>query len=943
MWRFRWGSGLLALCFCLWVLGTAQPVKLSVVLAGGGIRETQRERLWHGGNKPGAPEVATPASAVRQIQDEFLQALTASGIRYSLNDRLTVLLNAVVITVQDETDVQKLQALPHVDRLFRVTQISAPKSLTLRRRSSAGNDSVLPQLLPHALTGVSAVHQLGLNGSSVRVGIIDTGLDGTHPAFAGKVAVWRNYVDGAVGKNSTQPIDCGRGGHGTRVAGIVAGQQGAFVGVAPGVQLGVYRVYDCNGNGESTSFSKALEDAIKDGMNVINLSMGSADPWNVGTIALSVDAIVNTTSAIVVGAAGNDGGLFTVNSPGTARNVLSVASFDSHFVLARQLLVNGKDKVDFLFSTSNPPTQSDLKSDVVIVRPFEGPKQKFDQGTCFDPQALAPRNTSDADMPTVYANKTLVVFQSLCTYDVLGQIATSAASLGAQSVIFVLATDDLGSTNARWTMTDAPPTIKWLKVGRTEGERMFGSGQPSKTPVPFAERKMAFVVSETDRVVANMNYDGISWFSSFGPTAYFDLKPEIAAFGGAVYTTFPMSQGGFGFDDGTSFAAPYISGVVALLQQRLGKDIGLSTMRSLLMDNATPGFLKSTPHPQTRAGVTSEVPIPVQGQGAGLVNALRALKASVAVEPYGIELPPIDLPSSPSDPATSKPVNSPHGVTYLANLSLRNRGKQAVTYRIKHLPAAAVNESSAILGTGQDASAQSDSSAPLDTRSYVQSPAQIAFSAVTVTIPPQQTVNVSLTIVPDPKTRDMGYLFSGFVQLVPLQPAIGYRTMSVPYTGYNGRLSNVPLFPRDALKFSLEVNGDTAVTYPSPFPAVIKFNVSDPANALRIDYTTLMPSRQLYLDVYAVSGTGNKTKEQWIGWLSRDVDTSQLGSTARWNSDNYQVMRWDNAANRPAPVALKVPGRYRLKLSSWWGRQDVAEEQVAMQGRQFIGPIVELH
>ncbi|ORZ21905.1 peptidase S8/S53 domain-containing protein, partial [Lobosporangium transversale] len=122
----------------------------------------------------------------------------------------------------------------------------------------------------HILTGVTAVHQkLNLTGKGIKVGIIDTGIDYTHPALGGcfgpgcKVAYGHDFVgddydsgnpEKDIPKPDNDPMDCG--GHGTHVAGIVAarnegpdtlGPQG-FVGVAPDVTLGAYRVFGCGGD-----------------------------------------------------------------------------------------------------------------------------------------------------------------------------------------------------------------------------------------------------------------------------------------------------------------------------------------------------------------------------------------------------------------------------------------------------------------------------------------------------------------------------------------------------------------------------------------------------------------------------------------------------------------------------------------------------------------------
>ncbi|RKP07196.1 peptidase S8/S53 domain-containing protein, partial [Thamnocephalis sphaerospora] len=97
-------------------------------------------------------------------------------------------------------------------------------------------------------------------GKGITVGIIDSGIDYGHTALGGcfgsgcKVAFGYDFVgDDYTASNRPKPDDdpmdtCN--GHGTHVAGIIAGQQGSFAGVAPQATLGAYRVFGCTGRVE---------------------------------------------------------------------------------------------------------------------------------------------------------------------------------------------------------------------------------------------------------------------------------------------------------------------------------------------------------------------------------------------------------------------------------------------------------------------------------------------------------------------------------------------------------------------------------------------------------------------------------------------------------------------------------------------------------------------
>ncbi|MFT4108198.1 Ig-like domain-containing protein [Propionicimonas sp.] len=185
-------------------------------------------------------------------------------------------------------------------------------------------------------TRLSAIGALdsGRDGSGIKVAIVDSGVDYDHPDLGGttgasfptsRVTKGYDYVD----KDST-PMDCY--GHGTKVAGIVGAdgnpRQGGAYGVAPQVTLGAYRVFDCSGNTTSDLIIAAMEQAAKDGMNVINLSLGSSSAsWPDDALGQAAANLVKK-GVVVVAAVGNSGssGLFTAGTPAVAPGVISLAA-----------------------------------------------------------------------------------------------------------------------------------------------------------------------------------------------------------------------------------------------------------------------------------------------------------------------------------------------------------------------------------------------------------------------------------------------------------------------------------------------------------------------------------------------------------------------------------------------------------------------------------------
>ena len=127
--------------------------------------------------------------------------------------------------------------------------------------------------------------------------------------------------------------------HGTHVAGIAAADgrghtaDGQVVGVAPGAQLLAYRVFGCNGGTDSDVMVHAMELALADHADVLNMSIGAAfTNWPQYPTAVAADNLVDAGVTVVssIGNSGVNGGqLWSAGAPGVGRKVIGVASFDN--------------------------------------------------------------------------------------------------------------------------------------------------------------------------------------------------------------------------------------------------------------------------------------------------------------------------------------------------------------------------------------------------------------------------------------------------------------------------------------------------------------------------------------------------------------------------------------------------------------------------------------
>ncbi|MBU1201797.1 MAG: S8 family serine peptidase [Nanoarchaeota archaeon] len=190
--------------------------------------------------------------------------------------------------------------------------------------------AVYPDLPVHATTmnsvpfiGAGARKNFSGTGLGVKIGIIDTGVDYTHPDLGGCFGIGCKVIGGYDFVNhDDDPMD--DNGHGTHVAGIVAGN-GALKGVAPDAEILSFKVLNAAGSGSSSGIIQAISTAVVVGADVVSMSLGGiGNPDDAKSIA--VDNAV-TVGVIVVVAAGNKGPYeMTVSSPATARKAITVGA-----------------------------------------------------------------------------------------------------------------------------------------------------------------------------------------------------------------------------------------------------------------------------------------------------------------------------------------------------------------------------------------------------------------------------------------------------------------------------------------------------------------------------------------------------------------------------------------------------------------------------------------
>lgn len=519
-------------------------------------------------------------------------------------------------------------------------------------------DDASPELL-HALamTGADlAQTDLGLTGHGVRVAVIDTGIDYHHPDLGGgfgagfRVATGYDFVgdrydsSGSGGARiphpDANPDDCN--GHGTHVAGIIGASgdpaTGGVRGVAPGVTLGAYRVFGCEGTTSAEIMIAAMERALADGADVVNMSIGAAfQTWPQYPTAVAADALVDA-GVVVVTSIGNSGanGTYSASAPGVGRNVIGVASFDnSHIELPSFTVSPGDGTFGYLQATAAPAAPT--SGSAPIVRTSASTTVGND----------ACNNAGVSPLPAgSLTGKVALIRRGTCSFY---EKSFNAQNAGALAVVLYNNQPGLLSP----TVAGAPAiSIPVVAIQQTEGEALSNQLGTGAATLTWTE--------ETVTLVNTLTGGRTSSFSSYGLTAELALKPNIGAPGGLIKSTFPLEAGGYATLSGTSMASPHVAGAAALYLQS-HPDATPAAVKTALQNSADPVVSGTTTNREA-----------VHRQGAGMVDIDDAITATTTVTPSELSV-------------GEGTFRTPTTFT----MTITNNSAAPVTYTMSHAPALA--------------------------------------------------------------------------------------------------------------------------------------------------------------------------------------------------------------------------------------------------------------
>jgi minor extracellular serine protease Vpr len=588
------------------------------------------------------------------LRNDFKQWLKANAPAANVTGEFDISLNAVAVQLNG-TSLGTIASAPMV-KGAQYEGIYHPLD---------NNDPDLA--LIHAIDAWAQVGGPANAGAGVKVGIIDTGIDQTHPCFnpAG-YSYPPGFPKGTTSLTTAKVIvakvfnnQSHRFGytpqaiqeHGTHVAGTVACNldtpatvSGVTIpygvsGVAPKAWLGNYNVFPGqDDNARSEDILNALDAAYQDGMDVINMSLGGNAHGVQDLLTNAVDDLDQAGMVSAV-AAGNSGpGHFTVESPGSAARALTAGAMTVGHFVAAPITVGGN-------------TFAGVAGDFATVSStLTAPLGVVFNGTALSTACSALGGGS-------LTGKIALISRGSCTFSTKIRNAEAAGAV-ATIVVNNVAGDAVAMAQDGTPNQPTKPAYMVALAGRAA--LMAANGQ-------------ATTIAATLQYFTSPNSNIMAGFSSQGPTDVdFRVKPDVVAPGVNVLSSIPGNK--WAFFQGTSMATPHLAGSAAVV---IGAHPSWSAaaVRSAIVNTADQGVLLNS------NGTTIATDPNIIG--AGRDNLLSAVTARVALDPVSLsfgavpggsgqsKLGTIALTTLSGAPATSVTIGSSTGtgVTYSAALS----------------------------------------------------------------------------------------------------------------------------------------------------------------------------------------------------------------------------------------------------------------------------------
>lgn len=722
---------------------------------------------------------------------EILAELDELGIEYSLGDDYSTLLSGFEILIK-AGDFAKTCVILDKGENAVVSEV-----YEVAKTDVVENDVTVYE------TGIFDTSGIKYDGSGLVVAVLDTGLDSNHSAFSvdnftsTKLGLTYDQVAAVVGDTVASELVAGltvddvyinekvpfgfdyadkdadvystHNNHGTHVSGVIVGKDDTITGVAPNAQLVSMKIFsDVVDTAMSSWILSALEDCVILGVDVINMSLGTAcgfsresdeevlngvyDKIRAAGISMVVAASNSYSSAYGSEANGNLGltsnpDTGTVGSPSTYEGAFSIASISG--VKTPYLTYNGE--IIYYIETNDGTTEENVFLDELLG----------DEDSKTLEYVTIPGVGRSADYTGIdVTGKIVLVRRGSNTFEEKAIIAQQQGAAGI--IIYNNVSGDI-----KMNVGDA--TLPSCSISQDDGEMLAAKGSGKIT----IDRKQ-------------VSGPFISDFSSWGPTPDLQIKPEITGHGGSILSA--VTGGGYERLSGTSMACPNLAGVVLLMKQyvienfpEIAKDDVQTTafVYSLLMSTADIAMNKNG------------APYAVRKQGAGLANIQSAMDTPAYIttkdsEGNVMDKTKIELGDDPDKTGV-----------YELTFTINNFGDKKLTYTV----------GAYVMTEGVSETLTNAGETTVTEEAYILDGAKIEIVSVdggtvkknnvTVKAGEEAEVTVKITLSDSDKeymdkSFENGMYVEGFVTL---EAKKGTKIdLNVPYLAYYGDWTKAPLF-----------------------------------------------------------------------------------------------------------------------------------------------------
>lgn len=502
--------------------------------------------------------------------DEQFKVSGESQINVEIGNEFFYAFNGITMNISADK-LPEIANMPQVKRIWNNKEVKLPES-NIPEVKALPEDGIIQ-------IGADKLHDENITGEGIKVGVIDTGIDYNHPQLKDVYKGGYDFVN-----NDDDPMETtynewtNSGGypetisgnayytsHGTHVSGTIAanGEKGNAKGIAPNVDLYVYKVLGPYGTGKTDWILAGIDKAVEDGMDVINLSLGDGvnDSLTPSSVAINNAA---TAGVVPVVSSGNAGPReYTVASPGVSPLAITVGASDTNLiipiydgnitdkVLAIKLLANN---YDFDLNSLKNQTLEMVDCGIGKVEDFEG---------------------KDLDGKIALIKRGEVSFN---------EKISNAKNAGAE-LVFIYNNEE-GYINT--FLEEDYNYIPTFNLTKADGEEVVKNIENDKM---FTFDNISSEIQKGDKLAD---------FSSRGPVAgTSEIKPDVVAPGVNIYSTYPEfinhKEDGEDYSkayakiSGTSMSSPHVTGVVALMLENAknnGKTMSVEDIKVALMNTA---------------------------------------------------------------------------------------------------------------------------------------------------------------------------------------------------------------------------------------------------------------------------------------------------------------------------------------------------------------------